>query len=114
MSSTEIKHNTSHTATKHKTITPYQPRLNGQTERFVGNFKRLSRKTNKEVIDKVALQQYVRVYGVILNPITTSGHSPLDMVPVRKVKSGFIICYLPSGNKKKCQERQSNLCFQNL
>uniref|UniRef100_A0A0L8HEE0 Uncharacterized protein n=1 Tax=Octopus bimaculoides TaxID=37653 RepID=A0A0L8HEE0_OCTBM len=44
------------------------PRFNGQAEHFDDAFKRALRKSNKEGMDEVTLQQFLRVYCVAPNP----------------------------------------------
>eukprot|EP00106_Octopus_bimaculoides_P006911 XP_014774353.1 PREDICTED: uncharacterized protein K02A2.6-like [Octopus bimaculoides] len=72
-------------AVEHVTTVPYHPRSNGQAEHFVVTFKRALRKLNKEVMDKVALQQFLRVYRVTPNPNTPAGMSPAKLMFVRKI-----------------------------
>ncbi|XP_014787353.1 uncharacterized protein K02A2.6-like [Octopus bimaculoides] len=48
--------------------TLYHLRSNGQAERFVNTFKRMLRKTRNELVDDVALTQFLRVDHVMPNP----------------------------------------------
>ncbi|XP_014777996.1 uncharacterized protein K02A2.6-like [Octopus bimaculoides] len=76
-------------AVEHLTIAPYHPRSNGQVELFVDTFKRALRKSNKEIIAEVALQQFLRVYQLTPNPNTPADMSPAELMFARKIKSVF-------------------------
>ncbi|XP_014788759.1 uncharacterized protein K02A2.6-like [Octopus bimaculoides] len=46
----------------HVTTPPYHSKSNRQVERFVDTMKRVLKKANNEVMDDLALQQFLRVY----------------------------------------------------
>lgn len=62
----------------------HHPRSNRQAEHFLDMFKRAFKKSNKEVPDEVALQQFLRVYKV-----TPTGMSLDDMMFEREIKLVF-------------------------
>ncbi|XP_052831270.1 uncharacterized protein K02A2.6-like [Octopus bimaculoides] len=76
-------------AVEHVTTVPYHLRSNGQAERFVDTFKRILRKSNKEVMDEVDLQKFFRVYRVTPKPNIPARMSPAELMFARKIKSVF-------------------------
>lgn len=71
---------------EHVTTMPYYPRFIRQAEGFV---KTVIRKSNKEILDKEVLQQFLRVYCVTTNPNTPICMLPVELMLTRKVKSVF-------------------------
>ncbi|XP_014770047.1 uncharacterized protein K02A2.6-like [Octopus bimaculoides] len=61
---------------EHVTMALYHPRSNGQTECFVDMFKRALRKSNKEIMVEVALEQFLRV--VQLPPSSSTSSSVIS------------------------------------
>ncbi|XP_052827148.1 uncharacterized protein K02A2.6-like [Octopus bimaculoides] len=90
-------------AVEHVTTAPYHPRSNGQAEHFVDTCKRALRKSNKEVTDEVALQQFLSVYSVTPNPNTPAGSTPAELMFAKKVKSVFNKL-LPGKKRKSARE----------
>ncbi|XP_014774312.1 uncharacterized protein LOC106872013 [Octopus bimaculoides] len=86
---------------EHKIIAPYHPRSNGKTEWFVDPFNKALKKANKEAMDKVAIQQFLRLYRVTLNPNVSEGSPPTELMFARKVKSVFDKL-LPVKRKNTC------------
>ena len=66
----------------------YHPRSNGQAERFVGTLKRALKKTQGTPTDR-ALQQFLQVYRITLNPNTPSTSSPAEIIFSKKISSAF-------------------------
>ncbi|XP_029636848.1 uncharacterized protein K02A2.6-like [Octopus sinensis] len=69
----------------HVTTPPYHPKSNGQAERFVDTFKRALQKANSEVMDNIALQEFLRAYQVTSSPNTPSGVSHAELSFARNV-----------------------------
>ena len=73
---------------KHVTTPQYHPRSNGQVERFVDTLKRALKKAQGTPTDR-ALQQFLQVYRITLNPNTPSTGSPVEIMFARKIRSAF-------------------------
>lgn len=71
---------------EHTTMVPCYLRSNGQAKCFADTFKKVLGKLNKEVLDEIALEQFLRVYHMVPNMKTPAGSSPVELVLVRKVK----------------------------
>ena len=95
---------------KHITTPQYQPRSNGQAERFVDTLKRALKKTSGTPTDK-ALQQFLQVYRITPNPNTPLAVSPAETMFARKIRSVFDKL-LPKQNKLRkttlSPEKRSN------
>ena len=66
----------------------YQPRSNGQVERFVDNLKRALKKA-KDTPPGKALQQFLQVYRITPNENTPSQMSPAEVMFARKIRPVF-------------------------
>ena len=73
---------------KHITTPPYHPRSNGLAERFVDTLKRILKKASGTHSEK-ALQQFLRVYRITLNPNTPDATSPAEIMFARKIRPVF-------------------------
>ena len=73
---------------KHVTTSQCHPRSNGQAERFVYTLKRTLKKAQGIPTDR-ALQQFLQVYRITLNPNTPSAGSPAEIMFARKIRSAF-------------------------
>lgn len=56
---------------------------------FVDTFKSALNKANKEGMDNVAIQQFLRLYRVTPNPDAPERRSPAELMFARKVNSVF-------------------------
>ena len=73
---------------KHITTPPYHPRSNGLVERFVDTLKRALKKASGTSSEK-ALQQFLQVYRITLNPNTPDATSPAETMLARKIRPVF-------------------------
>ncbi|XP_052823598.1 uncharacterized protein K02A2.6-like [Octopus bimaculoides] len=64
-------------------------KTSNQAKCFVDTFKEALRKSNKEVTDEVAFQQFLRVCCVSSNPNTPAGVSPAELMFAGKIKPVF-------------------------
>ena len=81
----------------HITTAPHHPQFNGQAERFVDTFEQALKKSDgNESTDNIL--QFLRVYHMTLNPGTSSGLSPAELMFVRKIRYVFDQL-LPKENK---------------
>ena len=70
------------------TIAPYYRRPNGRAERFVNTLKRARKNARDTSIGKT-LQQFLQVYRITPNDITSSSISPAKVMFVWKIRSVF-------------------------
>ena len=72
----------------HITTPQYHPRSNRPAKRFVDTLKRGFKKALWTPTDR-ALQQFLQVYRITLNPNTPMGRSPAETLLARKINSVF-------------------------
>ena len=105
---------------KHITTAQYHPRSNDQARRFVNTLKRALKKASGTPTNK-ALQQFLQVYKITLNPNTPLAVSPAKIMFVRKIRSVFDKL-LPKQNKlrkttlaaKKFSTREKKFTLKNI
>lgn len=90
-------------AIEHVTTPTYNPRSNGQEERFVDTFKRALRKNNGIDTEEKSLQKFLAVYMITPNQNTNANLSPAEIMFARKIRSVFDRM-LPNKKKKKIYE----------
>ena len=73
---------------KHVITPQYHPRSNGQAERFIDMLKRALKKAQGISTDR-ALQQFLQVYRITLNPNTPSIGSLAKDMFASKIRSAF-------------------------
>ena len=94
---------------KHVTTPLYHPRSKGQVERFVDLLNRTLNKAQGTPTDR-ALQQFLLVYRITLNPNSPSTGSPAEIMFARKIRSAFDKL-IPKQSKTNTTEHVSRKLF---
>lgn len=91
----------------------YNPRSNGQAERFVDTFKRALRKNNGIDTEEKSLQKFLAVYRITPNQNTNANLPPAEIMFARKIRS-VLDRMLPSKKKKNYTKVNTKFIFSTL